>query len=299
MGSRISFSTRYGDASGYGMPTTTTGGATSGNSSVFSLSNANKPNTTSATIATTVMRGRLIAKSEMNMKKPVNGERVTGYGRFASLGADTLTGVPGVIPRAAPSNTVSPAARPAATSTVSAAASRIPSVTSTLSIFPFFNRTTVGRRPRSSTALIGTIGAVRISVATRPSANNPPTSVLPEFGMAAMIFTWRVAASAVGFTRVIRPRNVRVGYPVTLNSTGIPTRTWLSCSAGTDASSCIDAGSTTVYSAVPDDTTSPALTCRAATTPANGARTVAFSSDLVTFASAARAFASCALAASS
>src|SRR5437868_13846448 len=67
IGSRISFSTPSGDAPGYGMPTMTTGGATSGNSSVLSLSSANKPNTTSATIETTVISGRLIAKSDMNI----------------------------------------------------------------------------------------------------------------------------------------------------------------------------------------------------------------------------------------
>ena len=67
MGSRISFATPSGDAPGYGTATTTTGGATSGNSSVFSLSRANKPNTTNATIETTVMSGFLIAKSEMNI----------------------------------------------------------------------------------------------------------------------------------------------------------------------------------------------------------------------------------------
>ena len=39
----------------------------SGNSSVFSSHSANRPNTTSATIATTVIIGRLIAKSEMTM----------------------------------------------------------------------------------------------------------------------------------------------------------------------------------------------------------------------------------------
>src|SRR5438067_10726957 len=49
------------------MPTVTTGGAMSGNSSVCSLSSAKIPNTTSASIDTTVMIGRLMAKSEMTM----------------------------------------------------------------------------------------------------------------------------------------------------------------------------------------------------------------------------------------
>ena len=69
IGSRISFSTPSGDAPGYGIATTTTGGETSGNSSVFNFNSANKPNTTSATIETTVMSGFLIAKSEMNIDR--------------------------------------------------------------------------------------------------------------------------------------------------------------------------------------------------------------------------------------
>jgi hypothetical protein len=48
-------------------PTVNHGGATSGNSSVLSLKSANAPKMTSATIVTTVMSGRLIAKSEMSM----------------------------------------------------------------------------------------------------------------------------------------------------------------------------------------------------------------------------------------
>src|SRR5690348_6621255 len=68
IGSRISFATPSGDAPGYGIPIVTTGGATSGNSSVLSLRSANSPNTTSVTMATMVMSGFLIAKSEMNMR---------------------------------------------------------------------------------------------------------------------------------------------------------------------------------------------------------------------------------------
>jgi hypothetical protein len=39
----------------------------SGNSSVWRRQSANSPNTTSATIVTTVIIGRLIAKSDMNI----------------------------------------------------------------------------------------------------------------------------------------------------------------------------------------------------------------------------------------
>src|SRR5687768_9877421 len=49
------------------MARATIGGWTSGNSSVSSCSSAAMPNTTSASMATTVMTGRLIARSEMNM----------------------------------------------------------------------------------------------------------------------------------------------------------------------------------------------------------------------------------------
>src|SRR3954452_10441738 len=48
------------------METATTGGCTSGNSSVFRFSSAKMTNTTSASTVTTVTTGRLIAKSEMN-----------------------------------------------------------------------------------------------------------------------------------------------------------------------------------------------------------------------------------------
>src|SRR3712207_4564715 len=46
----------------------TTGSATSGNSSVCKRIRAMSPKTASATIETMVIRGRLIAKSEMNMR---------------------------------------------------------------------------------------------------------------------------------------------------------------------------------------------------------------------------------------
>ena len=49
------------------MPTVRNCGVTSGNSSVLSLSSAKIPKITIATIATTVISGRLIAKSEMIM----------------------------------------------------------------------------------------------------------------------------------------------------------------------------------------------------------------------------------------
>ena len=42
----------------------------SGNSSVLSFSSANKPKIASVTMATTVISGFLIAKSEMNMRNP-------------------------------------------------------------------------------------------------------------------------------------------------------------------------------------------------------------------------------------
>src|SRR5215467_12405130 len=47
------------------MPTVRNCGVTSGNSSVFSVNRANVPKITSVTMATTVISGRLMAKSEM------------------------------------------------------------------------------------------------------------------------------------------------------------------------------------------------------------------------------------------
>ena len=44
----------------------------------------------------------------------------------------------------------------------------------------------------------------------------------------------------------MRPTNWRPGYPLTVNDTGTPSRIYESCSAGTDASSRMLDGSTTV-----------------------------------------------------
>ena len=96
-------------------------------------------------------------------------------------------------------------------STVSDAASRMPSVTSTFWIVPARSLIAYGRSPRSSTAPSGTMGAARVTLATRPSANRPPTRVFPALGIDATIFTCRVTGSAVGFTRVMCPVNDRVG----------------------------------------------------------------------------------------
>ena len=68
--SSTSRSTTSGAAPGYGMATLMMGSATSGNSSVCNCAMENTPNTTSATIETTVTMGRLMAKSEMNMVIP-------------------------------------------------------------------------------------------------------------------------------------------------------------------------------------------------------------------------------------
>src|SRR5215831_1303028 len=64
-GLSTSLSTTSGDAPGYTMPTVRNCGVTSGNSSVLSVSRANVPKITSVTMATTVISGRLMAKSEM------------------------------------------------------------------------------------------------------------------------------------------------------------------------------------------------------------------------------------------
>src|SRR5215831_19683392 len=64
-GLSTSLSTTSGDAPGYTMPTVRNSGFTSGNSSVFNVSSANVPKITSVSMATTVINGRLIAKSEI------------------------------------------------------------------------------------------------------------------------------------------------------------------------------------------------------------------------------------------
>ena len=63
----ISITAFSGDAPGYGTETTTTGTATSGNSSVCNWKSDTRPKTTSASMLTIVMTGRLIAKSEIVM----------------------------------------------------------------------------------------------------------------------------------------------------------------------------------------------------------------------------------------
>ncbi len=75
IGSMTSRSTVSGEAPGYGTATDTMGGETSGNSSVFSWTSAKMPNTTSASMLTTVMIGRRIEKSEMNTSVPCAGRR--------------------------------------------------------------------------------------------------------------------------------------------------------------------------------------------------------------------------------
>src|SRR6478672_6898413 len=72
------------------------------------------------------------------------------------------------------------------------------------------------------------------------------------------------------------PTNSRPGYPLTVNTTGTPTRIVDNCSAGTDASSLMLDGSTIVNSAVPGCTTSPGETGRSLTIPENGDVTVVF-----------------------
>ena len=109
IGSTTSRSTVSGEAPGYGIVTDTIGGETSGNSSVFNLRKANRPNTTSASIATTVTMGRRMAKSEMNMEACSKWRRARYEPAPGAVGAAvgspvprTRTGVPGVSPWAAP-----------------------------------------------------------------------------------------------------------------------------------------------------------------------------------------------------
>jgi hypothetical protein len=163
-----------------------------------------------------------------------------------SVGVETRTRVPAVRPCAAPRSSVSPAATAPRTSTRSEASSRRPISTGTGSARPARTRTTCGRTPRWSTASAGTTSASRVSLATRPWANSPPTSRFPAFGTAAITCTCRVVGSATGAMRMMRPVKSRPGYPVTLNVTGAPTRTCPSWSAGTLPVSCMLDGSTTV-----------------------------------------------------
>src|SRR3954471_12543360 len=71
------------------MATNTIGASIAGNSSVSSRASEARPNTTNAIIVTTVMIGRLIAKSEMNM-----GERYSVALQLVSLQELRLTFYP-------------------------------------------------------------------------------------------------------------------------------------------------------------------------------------------------------------
>ena len=121
--SSTSRSTTSGEAPGYGIATLMIGCCTSGNSSVSSCQSEKRPKTTSATIETMVISGRLMAKSEMNMRTD-GGRRMADGGApvlpyclgLVSLGVVTLSGVLGLMPRAGPTNSVSPAVMPAVTS---------------------------------------------------------------------------------------------------------------------------------------------------------------------------------------
>src|SRR5688572_7583503 len=82
-GSTTSRSTVCGEPPGYGTLTATTGGVTSGNSSVSSSSRLMDPNTTSATITTVVTTRFRIEKSEIHMRyRP----RASGAAANVSLG---------------------------------------------------------------------------------------------------------------------------------------------------------------------------------------------------------------------
>ncbi len=111
-----------------------------------------------------------------------------------------------------------------------------------------------------STAAMGAVIVTRDTAPMRPSANSPPTRSPPAFGTVAITVTCPVAGSATALMRFTVPANARPGYPFTVNSTGAPISTLVSCGAGTAAISCMLAGSTTVYSGEPGCTTSPALT---------------------------------------
>ena len=175
-----------GRRAGIEMPTVSHGGATSGNSSVFSLSSANMPKTTSATIATTVIERRLIAKSEMNMWHCLpNGSMIRWLLLCVGAARDTFTGVP---PRCrAPRRGAS--CRPAATPARDLDRLRRRVANAELDLrpsrtLPFLIRTTV--RPQAALvhrARAATIGAVRASLATRPRRTVRRRACSPAFGM--------------------------------------------------------------------------------------------------------------------
>ena len=65
--------------------------------------------------------------------------------------------------------------------------------------------------PTVTIALLGATSATWLSLATRPSANSPPTRLLPALGIATTTRTCPVVGSATGLILVMRPENVRPG----------------------------------------------------------------------------------------
>src|SRR5688572_10957512 len=80
IGSMTSRSTVSGEAPGYGIASATTGGFTSGNSSVSRMKSAAIPNTTRVSIATIVTTGFLIAKSEIHIGSALRAFGATDLG---------------------------------------------------------------------------------------------------------------------------------------------------------------------------------------------------------------------------
>ena len=119
----------------------------------------------------------------------------------------TFTGVPGVMPCAAPSSSVSPAATPLVISTRSVASSRMPSVTSTtLGLAVLQPRARPASRRADRPPPSATVSALsrrarhaarRVEIRRRDRCR--------AFGMRTYSRTCRVCGSALGYTFVIVP----------------------------------------------------------------------------------------------
>ena len=159
---------------------------------------------------TTVMTGRRMAKSEMNM----------------GVLALPTTGPACPARRSSPSPTTStsPAARPAVISTVSVSSCRAPSVTGTRSALPSADARDerrdagfVDRGERHDEAVV----LARLDAAFGEQARDELGRRV--FGSVTKIDTWRVTGSAVGLMRSTRPTN-SPGAPRIVNVTFAPGR---------------------------------------------------------------------------
>ena len=137
------------------------------------------PNTTSASMATMVMIGRLMAKSEMNMPDTRPNLQFDATSLIASPHRRARASSPAPRRR----SSMSPSFRPDAISTRSVCSIAQAERDVDALGLAVLTRSTHGFAPFSLTAFCGTTRPVADWLTTRPSANSPATSRPPTLGI--------------------------------------------------------------------------------------------------------------------